>query len=115
MHRGSTKTSDDSFDAMRKVGVKKTDDLFENIQFREYDREADERYKSTKAFRIPKKTPSATPTSSNQNAATIAVRNILREIEDPVPRGISEEDLAMDEGEPSEEVEVTEIEIVLMD
>ena len=115
MHRGSTKTSDDSFDAMRKFGVKKTDDLFENIQFREYDREADERYKSTKAFRIPKKTPSATPTSSNQNAATIAVRNILREIEDPVPRGISEEDLAKDEVELFEEVEVTEIEIVLMD
>ena len=110
----------DSFDKMQKSSATKKDDLF---QFCEYDREAEKRYESAKAFRIPKKTPSATPTtSSNQNAATIAVRNILREMEDPVmsraAEAISvakEEDLPMEEEEPSMEVEVTEVEIVLMD
>ena len=114
------KTSDDSFDKMRKAGVKKKDDLFENIQFREYDREAEKRYESAKSFRIPKKTQSATPTTrGNQNAVTMAVRNILREMEDPVTstaaKAISEEDLAMEEEDESMEVEVTEVEIVLMD
>ena len=79
--------NDDIFDAMRKAGVKKKDSAFENIQkseniqFHEYDEEADQRYESAKAFRIPKKTPSATPTNSNQNKASMAVRNILREME----------------------------------
>ena len=128
MHRGSTKVDDsfdamrrasvsDSFDKMRKSSAKKKDDLF---QFCEYDREAEKRYESAKAFRIPKKTPSATPTTSgNQNAVTMAVRNILREMEDPVTStaamAISEEDMAMEEKEESMEVEVTEVEIVLMD
>ena len=51
-------------------------------------------------IRIPKKTSCATPTSSNEDKASVAVRNILR---------------AMEEGMEKLSMGVTEVEIVLMD
>ena len=53
-----------------------------NFQFRRmYDEEAEQRYNSAKAFRIPKKTASATTTNINKDKAMLAVRNILEEME----------------------------------
>ena len=116
--------SDDSFDAMQKTCVKKKDSLSENIQesesfqFHEYDKEADQRYESAKAFRIPKKTPSATQTDSNQSKVSMAVRNILREMEGETimvakVTSIDQENLSMEEEELA--TEVTEVEIVVME
>ena len=142
--------NDDSFDVMRKACGKKKDSLFENIEksenleFVEYDKEADQRYESAKAFRIPKKTLCATPTNSNQSMATMSVRNILREIEGHLELGhrggtglkhpvvarnaenveggmvakvtsVAQEVLPTEEEELSMEVEVTEVEIVVME
>ena len=119
--------NDDSFDARRKACVKK-DSFFENLQqsyeksenfqFQEYDKEAEQRYNGVKAFRIPKKTPSATPTNSNQNMALMPVRNILREMEGGMSTvakvtPLDQDNLPMDEEELS--MEVTEVEIVLME
>ena len=123
---GNASGNGDAFDAMRdwKAGVKKKDSFFENIQvsenfqFHEYDKEADQRYTSAKAFRIPKKSPSATPTNSNQNKASMAVRNILSEMEGGTSTvakvtPLDQDNLPMDEEELS--MEVTEVEIVLME
>ena len=112
------RVKDDSFDAMRKAGVKKKDSLFQEIQFHDYDKEADQRYESTKASRIPKKTSSATPTSSNENKVSVVVRNILREMEEWTSMvakvsSADQENLLMEEEELS--TEVTEVEIVLME
>ena len=113
MRRASV--NDDTFDAMREAGVKKES---ENFQFHEYDKEADQRYTSAKAFRIPKKSPSATPTHSNQNKASMAVRNILSEMEGGTSTvakvtPLDQDNLPMDEEELS--MEVTEVEIVLVE
>ena len=123
---GNASGNDDPFDAMRdwKAGVKKKDSFFENIQvsenfqFHEYDKEADQRYTSAKAFRIPKKSPIATPTHSNQNKASMAVRNILSEMEGGTSTvakvtPLDQDNLPMDEEELS--MEVTEVEIVLVE
>ena len=123
---GNASGNHDPFDAMRdwKAGVKKKDSFFENIQvsenfqFHEYDKEADQRYTSAKAFRIPKKSPIATPTHSNQNKASMAVRNILSEMEGGTSTvtkvtPLDQDNLPMDEEELS--MEVTEVEIVLME
>ena len=124
---GNASGNDDPFDAMRdwKAGVKKKDSFFENIQvsenfqFHEYDKEADQRYTSAKAFRIPKKSPIATPTHSNQNKASMAVRNILSEMEGGTSTVVAkvtpldQDNLPMDEEELS--MEVTEVEIVLVE
>ena len=117
MRRASV--NDDTFDAMREAGVKKES---ENFQFHEYDKEADHRYESAKAFRIPKKTPSATPTNSNQNMALMPVRNILREMEGGMSTvakvtSFDQENLPMEEEEEEQELsmEVTEVEIVVME
>ena len=112
------RVEDDSFDAKRKAGVKKKDSLFQEIQFHDYDKEADQRYESTKAFRIPKKTSSATPTSSNENKVSVAVRSILREMEEGTSTvakvsSADQENLLMEEEEMP--MEVTEVEIVLME
>ena len=123
----------DSFDARRKACVKK-DSFFENLQqsseksenfqFQEYDKEAEQRYNGVKAFRIPKKTASATPTNNNQNKAILAVRNILEEMEGETnsvakvtnaSQEILPMELALEEENLSMEDEVTEVEIVVME
>ena len=101
---------DDSFDAMRKASVKKKDCLFDNIQFSNYDRQADKRYESAKSFRNPKKTP------TSHSAATAAVRGILSEM-DSVTNEISgeEENSLIGENNYSMEVEVTDVEVIVME
>ena len=41
--------------SMRRASLKKSDQLFENIELREYDKEADQKRQNIKSFRIPKK------------------------------------------------------------
>ena len=106
--------NDDSFDTMRKASVKKKD----NIQLRDYDREAAKRYESAKAFRIPKKTPTERCDPSSNSAATTAVRGILSEMDcmtSTVTKEIcvAQKDLHMEEEDM--EVEVTEVEIIVME
>ena len=98
--------SEDSFDAMRKKLVSRISTASLTIHFRDYDRRADRRYESAKAFPIPKKTP------TSHSAATAAVRSILSEM-DSVTKEISvaQEDLPIEK----EKIEVTDLEVILME
>ena len=119
--------NDDSFDTMRKASIKKKDCLFDNIQreghniqFRDYDREAAKRYESAKAFRIPKKNPAERSNPTSNSAATMAVRGILSEMDSltsTVTKEISDaqKDLSIEEENMCVEVEVTEVEIIVME
>ena len=112
--------NDDSFDTMRKMSVKKKDCFKDNIQFCDYDREADKRYESAKAFRIPKNTPTGRCDPSSNSAATMAVRGILSEMDsmgNTVTKEISvaQKDLSIEEENMCVEVEVTDGEIIVME
>ena len=98
------------------MSVKKKD----NIQFCDYDREAEKRYENAKAFRIPKKTPTQHCDPTSNNAATVAVRDILSEMEsisNTVTKEISvaQKNLPIEEENTSVEVEVTDVEIIVME
>ena len=76
--------NDSNSEAMQKTVVQRKDGFFENIQFREYDKEADMRYITAKAFKIPKKVPAATERRDADDSAgnvAMAVREILKEME----------------------------------
>ena len=76
--------NDSNSEAMQETVVQRKDGFFENIQFREYDKEADMRYITAKAFKIPKKVPAATERRDADDSAgnvAMAVREILKEME----------------------------------
>ena len=117
--------NDSNSEAMQETVVQRKDGFFENIQFREYDKEADTRYNNAKAFKIPKKAPAATERrdadDSTGNVA-MAVREILKEME-VVPNlpakvtvaVVAQEDLLTGEEDEELSMEVTEVEVVVME
>ena len=117
--------NDSNSEAMQETVVQRKDGFFENIQFREYDKEADTRYNNAKAFKIPKKVPAATERRDADDSAgnvAMAVREILKEME-VVPNlpakvtvdVVAQEDLLIGEEDEELSMEVTEVEVVVME
>ena len=98
---------------MRRASLQTSDQLFENIELREYDKEADQKRQNIKSFRIPKKGAAAEDDRGHNQAVTVAVNNILKDLDGVVEVHIAQEKLPMLEEE--EELEVTEIEVVVME
>ena len=94
---------------MRRASLQTSDQLFENIELREYDKEADQKRQNIKSFRIPKKGAAA--------EVTVAVNNILKDLNGAVEVHIAQEENLplLEEEEEEEELEVTEIEVVVME
>ena len=102
--------------SMRRASLKKSDQLFENIELHEYDKEADQKRQNIKSFRIPKKGAAAEDDRGDYKAVTVAVNNILKDLDGVVEVHIAqEENLPMLEEEEEEELEVTEIEVEVME
>ena len=101
--------------SMRRASLKKSDQLFENIELREYDKEADQKRQNIKSFRIPKKGAAAEDERGDNKAVTVAVNNILKDLDGVAGVHIAQENLPMLEEEEEEELEVTEIEMVVME
>ena len=102
--------------SMRRASLKKSDQLFENIELREYDKEADQKRQNIKSFRIPKKGAAAEDERAVNKPVTVAVNNILKDLDGVVQVHIAQENLPMlKEEEEEEEVEVTEIEVSVME
>ena len=103
---------------MRRASLQTSDQLFENIELREYDKEADQKRQNIKSFRIPKKGAAAEDERGDYKAVTVAVNNILKDLDGVIEVHIAEENLPMlekEEEEKEEELEVTEIEVVVME
>ena len=101
---------------MRRASLKKSDQLFENIELREYDKEADQKRQNIKSYRIPKKGASTEDERGDYKPVTVAVNNILKDLDGVVEVHIAqEENLPLLEEEEEEELEVTEIEVVVME
>ena len=99
---------------MRRASLQKSDQLFENIELREYDKEADQKRQNIKSFRIPKK--GAAVDEGDYKPVTVAVNNILKDLDGVVEVHIAQENLPMlKEEEEEEEVEVTEIKVLVME
>ena len=96
---------------MRRASFQKSDQLFENIELREYDKEADQKRQNIKSFRIPKKGESVEDERGNYKPVTVAVNNILKDLDGVVEVHIAQDNLPLLE----EELEVTEIEVVVME
>ena len=102
--------------SMRRASLKKSDQLFENIELHEYDKEADQKRQNIKSFRIPKKGAAAEDERGDNKPVTVAVNNILKDLDGVVEVHIAqEENLPMLEEEEEEELEVTEIEVAVME
>ena len=99
--------------SMRRASLKKSDQLFENIELREYDKEAEQKLQNIKSFRIPKKGEAVEQERGDNKPVTVAVNNILKDLDGVVEVHIAQEKLPMLEEE--EELEVTEIEVVVME
>ena len=99
---------------MRRASLKKSDQLFENIELREYDKEADQKRLNIKSFRIPKKGAAAEDERAVNKPVTVAVNNILKDLDGVVEVHIAQENLPMLK-EEEEEVEVTEIKVLVME
>ena len=100
----------------RRASLQKSDQLFENIELREYDKEADQKRQNIKSFRIPKKGAAVEVERGDNKAVTVAVNNILKDLDGVVEVHIAqEENLPLLEEEEEEELEVTEIEVVVME
>ena len=99
--------------SMRRASLKKSDQLFENIELREYDKEAEQKRQNIKSFRIPKKGEAVEQERGDNKPVTVAVNNILKDLDGVVEVHIAQEKLPMLEEE--EELEVTEIEVVVME
>ena len=100
---------------MRRASLQKSDQLFENIELREYDKEADQKRQNIKSFRIPKKGVSAEDERGDK-PVTVAVNNILKDLDGVVEVHIAQEKLPLqEEEEEEEELEVTEIKVVVME
>ena len=98
---------------MRRASLQKSDQLFENIELREYDKEADQKRQNIKSFRIPKKDAAVDEERGDYKPVTVAVNNILKDLDGVVEVHIAQENLPMlKEEEEEEEVEVTEIEVL---
>ena len=98
---------------MRRASLKKSDQLFENIELREYDKEADQKRQNIKSFRIPKKGAAMEEERGDYKSVTVAVNDILKDLDGVVEVHIAQENLSMlKEEEEKEEVEVTEIEVL---
>ena len=114
--------NDSNSKAMQKTVVQRKDGFFENIQFREYDKEADTRYNNAKAFKIPKKVLERRDADDSALIAAMAVREILKEME-VVPNVqakvtaavVAQEDLLTGEEDEELSMEVTEVEVVVME
>ena len=101
---------------MRRASLQKSDQLFENIELREYDKEADQKRQNIKSFRIPKKGAAAEDERAVNKPVTVAVNNILKDLDGVVQVHVAQENLPMlKEEEEEEEVEVTEIEVSVME
>merc|ERR1712013_45202 len=103
--------------SMRRASLKTSDQLFENIELREYDKEADQKRQNIKSFRIPKKGAAAEIERADNKAVTVAVNNILKDLDGVVEVHIAQEEKLplLEEDEEEEELEVTEIEVVVME
>ena len=99
---------------MRRASLQKSDQLFENIELREYDKEADQKRQNIKSFRIPKKGAAAEDERAVNKPVTVAVNNILKDLDGVVEVHIAQENLPMLK-EEEEEVEVTEIKVLVME
>ena len=99
--------------SMRRASLKTSDLLFENIELREYDKEAEQKRQNIKSFRIPKKGEAVEQERGDNKPVTVAVNNILKDLDGVVEVHIAQEKLPMLEEE--EELEVTEIEVVVME
>ena len=100
--------------SMRRASLQKSDQLFENIELREYDKEVDQKRQNIKSFRIPKKGASAEDERGDYKPVTVAVNNILKDLDGVVEVHIAQENLPMLK-EEEEEVEVTEIKVLVME
>ena len=101
---------------MRRASLKKSDQLFENIELREYDKEADQKRQNIKSFRIPKKGAAAEDERAVNKPVTVAVNNILKDLDGVVEAHVVQENLPLlEEEEVEEELEVTEIEVMVME
>ena len=100
---------------MQRASLQKSDQLFENIELREYDKGADQKRQNIKSFRIPKKGAAAEDERGDNKAVTVAVNNILKDLDGVAGVHIAQENLPMLEEEEEEELEVTEIEMVVME
>ena len=102
--------------SMRRASLQKSDQLFENIELREYDKEADQKRQNIKSFRIPKKGAAVDEERGDYKPVTVAVNNILKDLDGVVEVHIAQENLPMlKEEEEEEEVEVTEIKVLVME
>ena len=101
---------------MRRASLKKSDQLFENIELREYDKEADQKRQNIKSFRIPKKGAAAEDERAVNKPVTVAVNNILKDLDGVVQVHVAQENLPMLKEEEEEgEVEVTVIKMLVME
>ena len=100
---------------MRRASLQTSDQLFENIELREYDKEADQKRQNIKSFRIPKKGAAAEDERGDYKAVTVAVNNILKDLDGVVEGHVAQKNLPMLEEEEEEEFEVTEIEVEVME
>ena len=101
---------------MRRASLQTSDQLFENIELREYDKEADQKRQNIKSFRIPKKDASAEDERVDYKPVTVAVNDILKDLDGVVEVHIALENLPLlEKEEEKEELEVTEIEVVVME
>ena len=103
--------------SMRRASLKTSDLLFENIELREYDKEAEQKRQNIKSFRIPKKGAAAEDERGDYKAVTVAVNNILKDLNGAVEVHIAQDENLplLEEEEEEEELEVTEIEVVVME
>ena len=77
--------------SMRRASLQKSDQLFENIELREYDKEADQKRQNIKSFRIPKKGASAEDERGKYKPVTVAVNSILKDLDGVVEVHIAQE------------------------
>ena len=103
---------------MRRASLQTSDQLFENIELREYDKEADQKRQNIKSFRIPKKGAAAEDDRGHNQAVTVAVNNIMKDLDGVVEVHIAQEEnlhMLEEEEKEEEELEVTEMEVVVME
>ena len=101
---------------MRRASLQKSDQLFENIELREYDKEADQKRQNIKSFRIPKKGAAMEEERGDYKPVTVAVNDILKDLDGVVEAHVVQENLPLlEEEEVEEELEVTEIKVVVME
>ena len=102
--------------SMRRASLQKSDQLFENIELREYDKEADQKRQNIKSFRIPKKGAAMEEERGDYKPVTVAVNDILKDLDGVVEAHVAQENLPLlEEEEVEEELEVTEFKVVVME